>query len=189
MKRFFVTLPVLLLFIFFSACDVGETPIPDDLGTAVALTQTAVMWTPTVTSTPDPNEPKIIEWLNEYFTSSDALQQTFDVKFRALDVMFPLLPENKPPTTFRVDVHCECANNRPCCTPERAFVVTMWAMRERRDKISEQVPDSITELQVVSFDHSNQIGMVIASWQDVEDYITDKINGYQLGSRARTLSY
>lgn len=188
LKRLRVLLPV-CMFIFVSACGVDSVQIPNDTGTAVALTQTATVQPPTATSTPNPDEAKIVEWLNEYLNSTDGLQQTFDVKFQVGDVFFSNGIGNTPPTTFRLDTHCECANNQSCCTPERTFVMIMWAMKNRGDKIIEQVPSSVVDIQVVCFDHGTQVGIVVASWQDVKDYISDRINGYQLGSRARTISF
>jgi len=157
------------------------------MGTAVALTQTATVWTPTPTNTPDPDEKKIIEWLNESLMAADPLEQTFDVKFRTVDAIFLPGFENKP-MVFRINVYCECANNISLyCTPERAFVVTMWAMKKHNEKISKQVPPTVLDVQVVCFDHNTQVGMVVASWQDVTSYIFDQISGDQLGSRATSL--
>ena len=186
MKKFPSAICV-ILFVFLSACANNEVVVPKDMGTAVALTQTATVWTPTPTNTPDPDESKIIEWLNESLMAADHLEQTFDVKFRAVDAIFLTGVENKP-MTFRIDVHCECASNTStCCTPERAFVVTMWAMKARNEKISNQVPPSILDVQVVCFDHNRQVGMAVATWPDVSSYLFGRINGDQLGARAISL--
>jgi hypothetical protein len=143
------------------------------MGTAVALTQTATVWTPTPTNTPDPDEPKIVEWLNESLMKADGLQQTFDVKFRAVDAIFLPGVDNKP-LVFRINVHCECANSlSSCCTPERAFVVTMWAMKDHNEKVYKQVPPSVLDVQVACFDHNIQIGMAMVTWRNVTSYLFD----------------
>lgn len=189
MGRFLSTIYVFLLIIFLMACGNSEPVVTTGVGTAVALTQTAAVWTPTMTNTPDPDESKIVEWLNESLLAADSLEQTFDVKFRAVDAIFLPGFENKP-MIFRIDVHCECANNTSsCCTPERAFVVTMWAMKANNEKISKQVPPTVMDVQVVCFDHNTQVGMAVATWQDVTSYLFDKINGNQLGARATSLHY
>jgi len=151
-------------------------------GTAVGQTQTATMWTPTITPTPDPNESKIVEWLNDGLASTDALEKTLDANYQAVDVSFPPVLDSSP-VIFRVNIRCECAMNTPCCFPERMFVVTMAAMKSRADKIIGQVPGSISQVNVVCFDHANQIGVIYAGWSDVKGYLLDEINGYQLGSR------
>ena len=181
MKRLF---PAILLFLLLLLNACGNTPmdISSAQGTAVGQTQTAIMWTPTITPTPDPNESKIVEWLNDDLSSADALEKTLDANYQAVDVSFPFMPGSSP-TVFRVDIRCECAVNTPCCSPERMFVVTIAAMKNRADKIIGQVPGSISQVKVVCFDHANLVGVMFALWADVKGYLLDEINGYQLGSR------
>lgn len=183
MKRYFPLIPF-VLFLFLNSC--GEVPegITPAEGTAVAQTQTAVMWTPTITSTPDPNESKIVEWLNETLLDADPLESTIDAKYQVVDVTFPVTQGSSPPAIFRVDVRCECALlNERCCIPERIFVLTMRAMKNRAEKVMGQVPVSVNEIKVVCFDHTTQIGVMAASWTYVKDYLLDQLNGYQLGAR------
>jgi len=181
MKRFLPILPIFLLMLL-NAC--GNTPanISPAEGTAVAQTQTATMWTPTITPIPDPNESKIVEWLNDGLLSADALEQALDASYRVRDVSFPYMAGSTS-TIFRVDIRCECATDVPCCIPERMFVVTMWSMKGRADKIIDQVPGSVGEVKVVCYDHMMFNGVMAAKWSDVMDYLLDRINGYQLGSR------
>lgn len=181
MKRLLPIAPV-FLFIFLNACATDASAIAPPVGTAVGQTQTATMWTPTSTPIPDPNEPKIVEWLNEGLSAADSLEKSLDANYQARDVFFPGSPASAP-TVFRVDVRCDCAFSTQCCVPERMFVVTMLAMKNRADKVVEQVPASVGEVKVVCFQHEMQIAVLAASWSDVKGYLLDQINGFQLGSR------
>jgi hypothetical protein len=181
MKRFLPLIPF-FLFIFLNAC--GNTPaeISPSEGTAVGQTQTAVMWTPTITHTPDPNESRIVEWLNEGLSAADPLEKTLDAIYQIQDVWFPLTAGNSY-AVFQVDIRCQCAINTGCCIPERMFVVTMYAMKNHADKIMEQMPGNINEVKVLCINNGSRIAMMAASWTDVMGYLIDQINGYQLGSR------
>lgn len=181
MKRFLFVIPFLLL-ILLNAC--GNTPaqITPFEGTAVGETQTATMWTPTITSTPDPNESKIVEWLNAELSGADALEQILDASYQVQDVLFPPASSGSS-VVFRVDVRCQCAVNAQCCVPERIFVTALSAMKNRADKILEQVPPDVSELKVVCFNNGQYFAVVAALWQDVRDYMQKQLNGYQFGSR------
>ena len=180
MKRVLFLVPIVFL-IFFDSCsnDISAVALP--VGTAVGETQTAAVWTPTTSPTPNPNEPKIVEWLNAELSNADALEQTIDAKYQVLEVSFPAL--NGLATTIRVDVRCECAMNGQCCVPERVFVVTVGSLKKRSDKILEQVPGTVIDLKVVCYDRLTQTGVMSAAWVDVKSYLLEQINGYQLGSR------
>lgn len=181
MKRFLPILPV-FLFILLNACATEVSAVAPPVGTAVGQTQTAAIWTPTITPIPDPNEAKIVEWLNEGLSAVDPLEKTLDANYQTRDVIFPGSPSSAP-TVFRVDVRCDCAFSTQCCVPERIFVSTVLAMKNRADKVVEQVPASVIELKVVCFQHEMQIAVLAASWLDVKGYLLDQINGFQLGSR------
>jgi len=181
MKRFLQVVPVLFLALL-NACGTVSPTVPGDIGTAVAQTQTAAVWTPTISPTVDPNEQKIVEWLNAELSAADSLEQTLDARYQAVDVSFPIAA-NGSTILFRVDVRCECASYTACCMPERTFVVTMWAMKKRQEKILEQMPGNLSELKVVCFDRLNYVGVMSAWWPDVRSYMLDQINGSQLGSR------
>ena len=181
MKRFLLTFP-LVLFILLNACVSTPTVITPIEGTAVGQTQTAAVWTPTITSTPDPNESKIVEWLNAEFSDADSLEQILDASYQVQDVLFPIAPAGST-TIFRVDIRCQCAVNTQCCVPERIFVATLQAMKNRADKIVEQVPGNVSELKVVCFNNGLNIAVMGSSWQDVKAYLQTEINGYQFGSR------
>ena len=179
MKKSLLIIPI-FLFLLLNAC--GNTPVEVSpaQGTMVAQTQTASVWTPTITPTIDPNEPQILEWLNAGLPA-DQLETTLVVKYLAVDVSFP--PETGSSSLiFRIDLRCQCATYDQCCSPERMFVVTMWAMKSQKDKIIGQVPGSTSLVKVVCYNHVSQIGVVAASWPDVKGYLLDQISGYQLGS-------
>ena len=180
MKRVLFVVPIILL-VILNACATDVSAVAPPVGTAVGETQTAAVWTPTISPTPDPNESKIVEWLNAELSNADALEQTVDAKYQVVDVSFPAV--NGTATTIRVDVRCECARNGQCCIPERTFVVTVASLKKRADKILEQVPGTVSELQVVCYDHLTEVGAISVSWADARGYLLEQINGYQLGSR------
>jgi len=180
MKRVLFVVPIVLL-ILLNACIGDVTAIAPPVGTAVGETQTASVWTPTISPTPDPNESKIVEWLNAELSNADALEQTLDARYQVVDVSFPVV--NGLASVIRMDVRCECATNGQCCTPERTFVVTVGSLKKRSEKILEQVPGTVNELRVVCYDHLTQVGVMSASWMDVKSYLLEQLNGYQLGSR------
>lgn len=182
MKRLLAILPIFLLILLNACADASASAIAPDIGTKVAQTQTASMWTPTITPIPDPNEPKIVEWLNEGLSAADPLERSLVANYQARDVFFPAAA-GSPPTVFRVDIRCDCAFSTQCCVPEQMFVLTMLAMKNRTDKIIEQVPNSVSEVKVVCFNHEVQFAVLAASWSDARGYLLDQINGYQLGSR------
>lgn len=180
MKRFLIA--ILFVFILLNACGIPATGVPPVLGTAVGSTQTAAIWTPTITSTPDPNESKIVEWLNEELAGVDALEQILDASYQVQDVIFPPAPSGSS-IVFRMDIRCQCAVNTQCCVPERIFVTALSAMKNRADKIVEQVPPNVSELKVVCFNNGVNLAVIGAAWQDVRGYLLKEINGYQFGSR------
>ena len=181
MKRVLLAIPI-GLFVFLNACGSMATGVPPVLGTAVGATQTATVWTPTVTPTPDPNESKIVEWLNEELAGADSLEQILDASYQVQDVVFPHASGGSS-IVFRVDIRCQCAVNTQCCVPERIFVATLTAMKNRSDKIVGQIPQNVSELKVVCFNNGMNIAVIAALWQDAKGYLLQEINGYQFGSR------
>jgi hypothetical protein len=181
MKRFLFAIPF-LLFLLLNACGNIPSVVSPIIGTAVGETQTAAIWTPTITSTPDPNESKIVEWLNAELSGVDALEQILDASYQVQDVLFPPASSGTS-IVFRVDIRCQCAVNTGCCVPERIFVTTLAAMKNRADKILEQVPPNVSELKVVCFDNGVKIAVEAALWPDAKSYLLKEINGYQFGSR------
>ena len=187
MKRLLTIIP-LTLFIFINACGTNETStVPSDMGTAVALTQTATMWTPTpITPSPtsSPNQAIIVDALNSALRGGDPLGEAIDAKFHVADVGFD--SNGNPPTliTLRIRVECEWVI-KSSCTAERAFVVLMHAFENKdvRKKVVEQLPTTIELIQIEAFDHMAQIGSLAIRWQDVLAYTKGEINGDQLAGR------
>jgi hypothetical protein len=180
MKRLLPTVP-LILFFLLNACGNDPGGVAPAAGTAVGETQTASVWTPTVTSTPDPNESKIVDWLNAGLSDAEPLEKMIDAEYQVQDVWFS--PSNNSTLVFRVDIRCQCPINTQCCVPERIFIESIRAMKKKADKILEQVPGNVSELKVVCFNNGIRIAVVAALWSDAKGYLLDQLNGYQFGSR------
>ncbi len=181
MKRLFLIIPMLLLFLV-NSCVAGMPISANAIGTALIQTQTATMWTVIPTQTFNPNIPTIISWLNNDLATVSPLGRTLDAEYHVINVSFPNMQND---SIFRVDVGCICMNNSKCCNPERTFVVVVEAMKRYPGAFWAQVPGGINEIMVVCSDHQAkmQIGAVTASWQDVQGYLQGYISGYQLGVR------
>ncbi len=186
MKRLLPSVLIIFLILLLEACSTLISPISPAVGTAVAQTQTASMWTPSVTPMNDPNEAKIVEWLNRKLSEADPLERTLDAHYQALDASF--LSNPSAPTIFRVDMRCECPYNAQCCVPERMFVIAIKAMKEYKDDILEQAPGSVTDLHLVCYNHQTPIGTMVARWADVISYFNDDITGDQFGWRVYKIS-
>jgi hypothetical protein len=180
MKRMLLVIPLLILPLF-SACGGVAGEVSPSVGTAVAETQTAIVWTPTFIPTLDPEEPRILELLNVGLLG-DGLDSTLDARYTVVNTAFTFIP-NTSSMYFQLDVLCECAKNQQCCIPERIFVLTLWAMKTRGDKIIEQVPVNVSRLDVVCHNRFGRIGAYSAGWSDVLDYLHGSINGHMLGWR------
>jgi len=180
MKRILFIVPI-LLFLLLNACGGTFSSISPDTGTAVAKTQTAAIWTPTIVPTHAPSESKIVEWINASL-NADSLEQTLDAKYEVVNASFPQ-PTGGSITLFRIDVRCECANNSQCCTPQRTFVVTMNAMQQSGKKIVEEAPSTVAQVKVVCFDHLTAVGAMNADWSNVKAYLLGNIDGFQFGAR------
>jgi hypothetical protein len=175
MKRVLLVVPFLILMLF-SACEnfVGE--ISPAEWTAMVATQTATMWTPTITPTFSPDLSKIKDLLNESF-EVDKLEMTLDARYRAFDVWFPYMSDNSS-RVFRLDIRCVCAINSHCCTPERMFVVTMHAMKIHAAEVIKQVPDNfITRVDVACHNNTEPLGVMGAPWSEVKAYILGNGDG------------
>lgn len=173
-----------ILLLSVNSCADAVSIIPNDMGTAVASTQTAVMWTAIPTLTPNPYIPFIITWLNNDLSTANPLGSTLDAEYHVTDVSFSKHP-GRSTLIFRVDVNCDCKNGVECCIPERTFVVIIEAMKRNRDLTLTQLPGWIDEILVVCSNEKtkSQIGAMSASWQDVQGYLQNQVSGYQLGVR------
>jgi len=181
-KRFLPTLPI-FLFLLLNACGNQEVGISNVQWTAVWQTQTATVWTPTATLPPDPNESKIVDWLNEALSSEDTeLERMVDADYQVQDVLFPPASDNSS-LVFRVDIRCQCPLNTQCCIPERMFVAAVLAMKARADKVIKEVPGNVSEVKVVCFKDGIRIGVMATQWKDAKAFLGKDLNGYQFGSR------
>jgi hypothetical protein len=185
-KRFFAVIPI-ILFILLGACGAAGNVVSPDVGTFVAQTQTATMWTPTPTvpsPTSVPKEAVIVDALNGVLRGGDPLEEAIDAKFYITDIGFDT--SGNPPIIITMRVHVECEwVLKPTCTTERAFVVLMHALEREgvRKKIIEQIPITIEFVQVTALDHMSQIGIIEIRWQDVLAFTNGEITGDQLAAR------
>lgn len=183
MKRLLLIVPA-FLFIFLNACaNSSVSAISPDIGTRVGQTQTATMWTPTVSATPEPNKANIVTWLNYELSAADPLETTLDGRYEVIDVTVLLIPGTTS-AALRVHMRCQCGANLQCCSPERMFVLTMLAMKKHREEILKEVPSHVSEVKVICYDHLTRIGVMFAFWHDVRNYMNDQLTGYQLGAWA-----
>lgn len=186
MKQFFAVIPI-VLFVFLGACGVPSNEISSGVGTSVAQTQTATMWTPTpVTPSPTivPNQAVIVDSFNGVMRGPDSLRDAIDAKFFVIDVGFDQTGNPPAIDTIRVSVECEWIF-KPTCTAERAFVVFVHAFENEkvRKRIIEQVPSTIQFVRVTAFDHMVQMGIIETRWQDMLAFVNGEITGDQLASR------
>jgi hypothetical protein len=180
MKRLLPFVPV-TLFLLLNACASGTVQASSDMWALFGLTQTATMWTPTLSPTPNYYIPTMIGWLNiDLSATSDPLEQTLDAKYLVTDASFSHIL-NSQSWTFRLDVQCECAANANCCIPERMFVVLANSLRRNQSTILEHVPVGLSDMIVVCHDHETPVGAMYALWPDVQGYLQGYVSGYQLG--------
>lgn len=188
MKRLLLFIPIAFLF-FINSCVLADTPsgVPSDMGTAVANTQTAAVWTVAPTQTFNPNISFMVNWLNARLMSpTNALASTLDAKYSVTEITV----RNHSPMTFRIDVTCICMNEADCCIPERTFVVILESLKTDINETFRRVPDDVNEMMVVCSNQRNvQIGAVSVSWQSVREYLLGNLTGYELGVQVtRTLA-
>jgi len=188
MKRFLVVIPFFLS-VLFGACYTPVGTIPPSIGTLVARTQTATMWTPipvTPSATLVPNEAVILKALKDGLRQrTDPLVETLDAKFSIVDISFDQNGK-LPIATMIVQVDCEWIKE-PSCTKERAFVTLANAFAGIKDdvrkKMMKQIPKTIDVVQVRAFDHMTQIGIVEVSWECLLQFADGDITGEQLAAR------
>jgi hypothetical protein len=186
MKRVVLVVSFILLMFLYACGSTSNTPIPPVIGTAVAQTQTASMWTASITPTIVPDISEILALLNASFPG-DELQTTLDVKYIAVNAWFQYLPDNVS-TAFCLEIHCECTFNSHCCTPERMFVIAINAMKEHADEIIPQMPRNMARVDIVCYDCEGPTDTMQASWTDVRAYLLEEIKGSILGYRVTAVS-
>ena len=178
-------LPILIVILpaLLAACmsDISDPQVQH----AVIETITATAWTPTPSATPAPNTSAIVEILNNAMIGSDPLGETIDARFSVLDSHVLMDASTKQALTLQIDIDCEWVFSDGC-TPEGSFVVLMNTFRANGkifQKISGNIPTTVSSLHVVTFDHMVRKGMLTAAWEDVVEYVAGGINGNQFGSR------
>lgn len=186
MKRSLLMLPVLFLFLF-NACSGGtETPFPDQMWTAFAQTNTAMMVTPSPTSTPNPHIPNMISTLNVDLMFMNPLEGLLDAKYYVWDMSIEHV-EGYSELVLLVNVHCECVLSDDCCHPGRTFVVVMNAMKKNYISILAHVPSSVGNLLVVCSENKRQVGSVSVAWIAVSKYLRTEITDYELKDQVRLI--
>jgi hypothetical protein len=180
MKKVLSAIPILVLPILAACGEIVGQVSPADW-TAMIATQTAMMWTPTVIPTVDPNKLKILEWLNAGFPV-DGLETMLDARYTAVFADFPAI-YGTTYRTFRLEILCECAINSNCCVPEHMFVLTMQSMKSKADNFIGQVPPDVIRVDVICFNRSGRIGALSAGWSDVRDFLSDRIDGHTFAWR------
>jgi hypothetical protein len=185
MKRLFLFIPIAFLFFVNSCADLGVPQLRDAVvATAIQETQRAATRAAAPTPTPNPNIPYIVNWLNGDLSTVSPLGRAMDAEYHVMNVSFPSA-ENGLGLIFRVDVGCICINGEDCCIPERTFVLILEAMYRNRSTALAQVPTGLSEVMVVCGNRQTkaQIGAITVSWQNVDAFLRDQINGDQLGVR------
>ncbi len=188
-KRALPFFPLVVMTALGACAQIPDTGISSREVTAVIQSMTATMWTPTPSPTPRPNTLTIINVLNNEIIDSDPLAETIDAKFNVLDVRFPLDNGSGQIQTMQIDVECEWVF-ADSCTPQASFVHLMDGFvgdGKVISKILAQVPASVQSMEVACFNHMVANGRIVASWEDVLDFATHKINGNQLGARIMIL--
>ncbi len=148
LKRVLTFVPILVM-LMFGACT-GVPPegiIPEGVGTLVAQTQTAIMWTPTVTPTPDPDTAQIVDILNSGIITADSLRYTVVARFNVLDVHFPMDDVAHQILAMQIDIDCNWVYT-DSCTPEETFASLMHgfvASDKAMDKIKAAGPSHSQE--------------------------------------------
>jgi hypothetical protein len=171
----------------------GEVTIPDtgeislEVGTNVAETQTASVWTATPitpTSTPIPDQVKIIEALNNFIKGHNPLDEAIDAKFYVTEVAFEETNNPSVKTGLWITVECEYLYHSSC-TAERAFVVVMEALQHEntRNKIVKQIPTTVHTLKVFALDRMYLIGIIEIPWSDAIAFAEGKLLPEQLTGR------
>jgi hypothetical protein len=146
------------------------------LTACVPAAQTATP--PAETATPAPIA--LINVLQDYLDNMDPVGAMLDAEFKIVDVAYAQDAEGKKRILI---IHINCDDKGTTCGPERSFSVVVQALRAKKKKLPDVLPQTLVELQVYTYDHLSGTGIAKTSWQDVQDYYNDVINGAQLARR------
>jgi hypothetical protein len=106
-------------------------------------------------------------------------------RFDVLDVHFPVDEVSHQMLAMQIDVECDWIFT-DSCTAEETFASLMHgfiANDKAIDKIRAQVPSTVKNVYVTTYNHMVRNGLIIVGWRDVVDFATHKITGNQLGAR------
>ena len=164
---------------------IPDTGISPAVGTQIAETQTASIWTITPSPTPIPIEAEIINVLNQHIKNYDSLAELIEAEYYIARLDF-ISGDGKVITTMRITIVCKSMARRTC-TPERAFVLLMNAFRVAHGKekqweiISSKIPETVGTMELqVELAHAESIGMFIVGWKNVVSYASENLTAEQL---------
>jgi hypothetical protein len=116
---------------------------------------------------------------------SDPLTETVVAKYSVIDAQVIMDVTTQQATILRIHIDCEWIFS-DSCTPESTFVVLMNTF-STNDKVMErvinQIPTTITTLEILAFDQMIPTNILTIAWSDVLAFTFGEINGNQLGSR------
>ena len=177
---------------FLNSCGNGYIPVTginEGIGTQVAQTQTASVWTATPITpspTPIPNKVQIINILNNNIRNADKLAELVEAEYYVARIDFISSGNPNNFIIMRINVVCESIIHRTC-TPERGFVILMHGFESaykkdnQRDVISSQVPQTIQTLEViVEYAHAGSIGSFTIGWNNVKAFAGGNLSPEQL---------
>jgi len=157
--------------------------ISPEVGTLVAETQTASIWTITPSPTPIPLEAEIIDILNEHIKHYDSLAELVEAEYYIARLDF--IRGGDVITSMRITIVCKSMTRRTC-TPERAFVLLMNAFTVAHGKekqwavISSRVPGTVVTMELqAELAHAESIGMFIVGWKNVVSYASGNLTAEQ----------
>ena len=188
MKRLLVLIPV-FLFIFLSSCS-NLGPVDQRVGTMVAQTQTAAVWTPAPIITAVPNQVLILDTLNSGMQGVDRLDEAIDAKFNVSDIAFESYHNSPFTNLLQIQVECDGVSTKPSCTAERAFVVFVHVFTDKkiRSKIIKEIPVTITIIQIKAVNHRLPLGTIEIELADLSAFFDGHITGDQLAARTTPIN-
>jgi len=181
---------VFLFVCLFLLISCSDTIIPNtggispEVGTQVAQTQTASIWTITPSLTPVPLEAEIIDILNGHIKHYDSLAELVEAEYYIARLDF--IRGGDVITSMRITIVCKSMTRRTC-TPERAFVLLMNAFTVAHGKekqwavISNKVPGTVVTMELqAELAHAESIGIFIVGWKNVVSYASGNLTAEQL---------
>jgi hypothetical protein len=135
---------------------------------------------PAPAETPTPAPVDLVKILQDYLNNMNPVGAVLDANFTILDVAYEKDAGGKERV---LDIHIDCDDQGNTCGPERSFSVVAMALKDKKKKLPDILPRTLTDLQVYTYDHLAGTGIAKVSWQNVKDYNDDVITGAQLAKR------